>query len=476
MSGGSKATIAFELAGITKRYGATQALDGVDLRLVEGEFVALLGPNGSGKSTLIKVLDGVVAADSGTVAVAGGSDALGVVHQDLGLVETMTVAENIFLGQVRGWVRPGREAHEATRALAEIGINDIDPHELVQELTLGRRAMVAVAKVIHHGARVVVIDEVTAGLHPVEARWLVERLQAAARLGSTVLMVTHKLGEVVDVADRFVVLLDGRVVLQEPASEVTLERLVEVMSSGRRVSVDSFDGGPEPLLLEEEPVCALRGAQTLAVGPVDLELHRGQIVGLTGQLGSGLHEIGYLVAGIVKCTRGELRRKPGMRTNCVPAHRESEGVFPEESVEFNLTSGRVRKWRKRARIVSISAMRRESWAIADRLQLKPRDLDARVSELSGGNQQKTVLGRAVIDRPELLVLCEPTRGVDVATRQEIYAQVRAAARGGAAVLVASTDLEDLLAMADVAGLVGPDGTIDRWVQGDDIVELAASLL
>lgn len=465
------APVVFELAGISKRYGATQALHNVSLAVRAGEFVALLGPNGAGKSTLIKVLDGVVPADSGEVRLAAEAGGLGIVHQDLGLVENMTVVENLFLGTGGGGLRLAAEARDADVALAEVGLAGLDPHRLVEDLPLGQRTMVAVAKLLRRGDRVVVIDEVTAGLPPVEAEWLVHHLRNAAQLGATVMMVTHRMREVEGVADRYVVMMDGEVALDVPSNSVSLDDVISVMSAGRSVS-----GHAESLstvLHGDAPVvCRLVGARCASAGPIDLELRAGEIIGITGLVGSGLHDVAYLLAGLVKPTGGRIEIDRRVRRGCVPAHRESEAVFPEDSEEFNLTAGEWRRWRGPFGLLRVSAIRAETERVAAELEIKPRDLEMQVGRLSGGNQQKTVLGRALINEPDLLVLCEPTRGVDVATRREIYAQVRRAAHGGAAVFVASSDIEDLAALAQRVGVLTADGRVDRWIENVEGTDLS----
>ncbi len=463
--------VVFELDGISKRYGATQALNDVSLSVRAGEFVALLGPNGAGKSTLIKVLDGVVHADSGTVRVAPEAGGLGIVHQDLGLVETMTIAENLFLGRGAGRLRLGSEGRRTSAALAEVGIAGLDPHTLVESLTLGQRTMVAVAKMLRRGDRVVVIDEVTAGLPPTEAAWLVQQLRDAAHLGATVMMVTHRLREVEGIADRYVVMLDGQVALDASSATVGIDDLIDIMSAGRSIT-GGRDRGEIADRHDGHVVCRLVGARCDKVGPIDLELRAGHIVGVTGLVGSGLHELAYMIAGRLRATGGKIEIGKRVRRSCVPAHRESEGVFPEDTEEFNLTAGVWRRWRGPVGLLKVRQVRDEAERTANELQIKPRDLEMQVGRLSGGNQQKTVLGRALISDPELLVLCEPTRGVDVATRREIYAQVRESARRGAAVFIVSSDIEDLASLAEVVGVVGSDGRISRWVDNVDGIDLS----
>jgi ABC-type sugar transport system ATPase subunit len=475
------APVVFELDGISKRYGATQALRDVSLAVRSGEFVALLGPNGAGKSTLIKVLDGVVTADSGTVRVSAEAGGLGIVHQDLGLVENMTVVENLFLGRSRSTLRLGNEAREAKSVLREVGLTGLDPHVLIEDLTLGERTMVAVAKLLGRGDRVVVIDEVTAGLPPVEAEWLVRRLRDAAHLGTTVMMVTHRLREVEGIADRYVVMVDGEVAVDVPSSSVTIDDVIEVMSAGRSVSSHATPAHPsaDPNGSAADVVCRLVGARCGGAGPIDLELRAGQIVGITGLIGSGLHDVAYMVAGRVRNTGGSIEMDKRIRRGCVPAHRESEAVFPEDTEEFNLTAGEWRRWRGPTGLLRVRAIRAEAERVAAELDIRPHDLEMQVGRLSGGNQQKTVLGRALINDPDLIVLCEPTRGVDVATRREIYAQIRSAAQRGTAVFIASSDVEDLAALAQTVGVMTADGRIDRWidnVEGTDLSLLATEFI
>lgn len=461
-----------EVSDVHKRFGSTQALRGVSCSFSRGEFVALLGSNGAGKSTLVKILDGVYTADAGTIAVRGGRAGLGVVHQDLGLVDVMTVAENLCLGAPRRLVSPRAEARLTTEALGAVGLTSIDPYTLVSSLSLGQRAMVAVARTLHRGADTVVIDEVTAGLHPHEARWVVERLRVAAEFGATVLMVTHKLDEVVGAATRYVVLSDGAVVLDADAAGITRADLVETMSRGRSAGTPAHGAGSTG---GGGVVCELRSVHAGAAGPIDLTVTEGRITAIIGPLGSGLHEVAYAAAGLLTPDAGTVRVAKDVRRACVPAHRETEGVFPEETVQFNVAAGGWARWRGRTGLLRVRQMRRDCDDAVTALAVVPHRLDATVSDLSGGNQQKTLFARALMRRPQLLVLCEPTRGVDVATRREIYAQIRRMAAGGTGVLVASTDYEDIAALADTTGVLTADGTVSEWLPPDRLPELTTEL-
>lgn len=459
-----------EVAGVSVRFGRTQALDDVSVRVRKAEFVALLGPNGAGKSTLIKLLDGVYTPDRGSLTVGAGST-MAVVHQDLGLVDTMTVAENMFLGAPgRRLAQPKAEAFATTEALRVVGLDGVDPYTLVSSLSLAQRAMVAVARVLDRGADVVIVDEVTAGLPIDESRWVVEHLKVATSHGVTVVMVTHKLREITGVASRYVVLRDGRVALDAPGESVTRQDLIDVMSSGtagRRATrhVRNDVGG--------EPMCTLRDVVVGRAGPVSLDIVGGAVTGIIGPLGSGLHEVAYVVAGTMQPDSGQVTTRGNLLRSCVPAHRESGGVFPTETVGFNVTAGRWLRWRGRGRLLGLQEMRREAQAEIDGLAVTPPDLDAGIAQLSGGNQQKAVLARALIQRPDLLVLCEPTRGVDIATRQEIYARVREEAEQGTAVFVASTDYEDIAALCDRIASLAADGSVSEWLSEAEFAKVSA---
>jgi len=386
----------------------------------------------------------------------------------------MTVAENLFLGAPRRLVSPRAEARLTTQALRAVGLTSIDPHALVSSLNLGQRAMVAVGRTLYRGADTVLIDEVTAGLHPHEARWVVERLRVAAGLGATVLMVTHKLDEVIGAATRYVVLSDGKVVLDAGAEGITRDDLVDAMSRKRPSGALAQSAGPAASS-GGEVVCELRGVHAGAAGPIDLAVTEGRITALTGPLGSGLHEVAYAAAGLLTPDAGTVHVPDGVSRACVPAHRETEGVFAEDTVLFNVAVGGWARWRGRTGLLRVRQMRRDCDDAVAALGVVPHRLDAAVSELSGGNQQKTLFARALMRRPRLLVLCEPTRGVDVATRREIYGQVRRMAAGGTGVLVATTDYEDIAALADTVGVLTAGGTVSEWLPSDRFSELSTEL-
>ncbi|WP_182481312.1 ATP-binding cassette domain-containing protein [Nocardioides immobilis] len=466
--------VTVQCRGLTKKYGDHTALDKVDLTLRAGEFVALLGPNGAGKSTLIKLLDGVIACTAGSLRLGSEGDAAasaGVIHQDLGLFDDMSVAENLFLGP--GMSKPflslSSEYRSAEEMLEFVGLSAVDPRTLLRDLSLGQRALIATARLWSRGAEVIVVDEVTASLPRAEAFWLIEHLKGAARKGATVVMVTHRLEEVVGHVDRYVVFVDGKVALDE-GGHVERDALVEVMSSGRNKALTTHQsGGGEP---RGEVVVELTDVSVNRIGPLSLTLHEGSITGLYGSSVSGFHDAAYLVAGVIRPRHGRVKVRPGTKVTCLPAHRDVDGTFPDQTVEFNMSMGNSNRWR-RLGLINLAKMRDEISAAAVELNVIPRNTDAVITTLSGGNQQKALLGRVVADQPGCVVLCEPTRGVDVATRREIYSFVTKLAQDGCAVMVASSDMEDLASLADRIVVIDDDGQVESVIDADGIEEFCS---
>ncbi len=461
--------------GLTKRYGSFTALDNVDLTLRKGEFVALLGPNGAGKSTLIKILDGVLQPDQGEVRFGGGAFPVsaGVIHQDLGLFDDLSVAENLFLGNKasKHFISIAGEHRTAVDLLAFVGLGEIDPRTLLRDLSLGERALVATARLWSQGAGVIVVDEVTASLPRVEALWLMKHLKQAAASGATVMMVTHRMGEVLGNVDRYVVLVDGRIALDADAREVDQDRLNSVMSSSRNRVVtarrDVQNRAPGEVVVEVD------NASVGGLGPISLQLRSGEVTGLCGSSASGFHDAAYLAAGVARPKSGAVKVRRGTTVRCLPADRDVDGTFPDQTVEFNMAIGNLNRWRQ-CGLISVGRLRSELQSTSAELNVVPRNIDAVITTLSGGNQQKALLGRVVVDEPTCVVLCEPTRGVDVSTRREIYSFIKKLKDDDCAVLVASSDMEDLASVADRIAFIGDDGRVETWVESAGVAEFCTA--
>jgi len=460
-----------EIKGLDKRFGETHALRGVTVTLREGEFVGLMGPNGAGKSTLIKILSGVHDADAGQIELSGrpvrnlaGRPEIGFVHQDLGLVDSMSVLDNLRLGapplRLLGPVlNRAKESASAQAALDRVDLA-VGLSDLVGSLSAGEKALLAVARLLSLGARIIVVDETTSTLPPKESRWFVETLRRATQDGTAVLMVSHKLSELLSAARRVVLLIDGQLVADRAVAPDDYADVVTLLAS-HEDSLVVEDQDEEPV---EHGATALelRSVHAGPVGPLDLTLREGEVIGLTGLVGSGLHSVGLLAQGALKPDRGEVWCRPGATRALVASQRETEGAIAELPVLWNATISSLTRWRNPVRLVNLNRERAAAEVQLDGLRVVPAGVDRALATLSGGNQQKVLFARTLLQQADIYVLCEPTRGVDIRTRQEIYRLVGRLRRQGAAVLIVTSDSEDLFAVCDRVGVLGSAGISELW--------------
>jgi ribose transport system ATP-binding protein len=450
-----------EVDGLRKSFGSNEVLKGISVTIRSGEFIGLMGPNGAGKSTLIKILAGVYQASSGqirlggrTMTSLGDSEDVAFIHQDLGLVDALTIAENFALGQppqrLFGPILNKRaERESAARALGLVGL-DLSVDTLLTDLTPGQKTLVAVARAMHQGARILVVDETTSTLPPSDAQGVIRSLAAAAEAGATVVMVTHKLSEILDATSRVLVILDGEMVRDAPTQGLDRAALVQMLMQHESDPHILDETGHEP----GEPVLELRDVHFENLGPINLRLDAGEVIGISGLPGSGLHDIALLVNGTLRPDSGAVvESRPGLTRALVPPHRESQGGFGELSIRENMALSALGRWRGISRLLSPRREQLDCARVSADLSIKPASIDTNFDILSGGNKQKVIFGRALLLKPDVFILCEPTRGVDVGTRSEIYRLIRELARSGAAVLVASSDAEDLFSVCDRVTLV-----------------------
>lgn len=450
------------IRGLGKRFGGTVALAGVDLDVHAGSVLALLGPNGAGKSTLIKVLAGVHPADAGQITVAGqplgspaASRSMSFIHQDLGLVEWMTVAENIALttGYARragliSWRRTREACVEALRIVAA----HLDPDAPVSGLTPADRSLVAIARALASRAGLIVLDEPTARLPAADSARLFRVLRGLRDRGHAVLYVSHRLDEVYRVADTFAVLRDGRLVGHGRLAGYSPARLVhdivgdeEAPAAHRRAG--SPAGAPALLTLE-----AVRTAQA---GPVSLELAPGEVLGLVGLSDAGHTDLGRALAGArpLRGGRALLDGRPyrprtvaeavALGVGFVPGDRLREGCLAELTVRENLLANPRAADRRAPRWIGPRRERLQAAALIDRFSVRPRDSEVPISTLSGGNQQKVMIGRWLRTGLRLLILEEPTASVDIGAKAAIHRLLDEALSAGLAVLLLSTDFEEV---------------------------------
>jgi galactofuranose transport system ATP-binding protein len=460
---------------ITKEFPGVRALDGVDFRLLPGEVHALLGENGAGKSTLIKVLTGVYGVEAGEIRLGGApvhfaspeqAQRAGVstVYQEVNLMPNLSVAENIFLGRQPGsgarirWSRIRARAYEL---LARLRL-DIDVTRPLGGYSLAVQQLVAIARAIDISAQVLILDEPTSSLDQDEVSRLFEVLRQLKQEGLAILFVTHFLGQVYEIADRITVLRNGKLVGEYPTAELPEVELVRKMIGTELAVLERVDEQTRRGLgtaERQEPVLiAHELGRTRSIAPFDLTVRRGEVVGLAGLLGSGRTEVARLLFGADRADHGsvELAGEPvTLRTPrdaadhgiaFCPENRRAEGLVPELTVRENIVLAlqASRGWSR-----PLSRRRQEELVrrYVELLRITPADPDVPAGTLSGGNQQKLLLARWLITEPRLLILDEPTRGIDIGAKAEIQRLVVSLSEGGMAVLFISAELEEVLRLS-----------------------------
>ena len=459
-------------------------LDDVSLDVAPSEVVAIVGENGAGKSSLMNVLYGLYRPDAGEVRVRGRPVALkgprdaihlgiGMVHQHFMLVPALTVAENVVLGREprrRGLLDLRRAAEEVSDTSKRLGLS-IDPGARVEDLAVGAQQRVEIVKALHRGAEVLILDEPTAVLTPQESDELQKVVRRLADAGRSVIFISHKLREVLSLADRIAVMRRGRKVAEVAARDASLESVAEMMVGGEMARRAPAVVGARPLdqaedgwvgrpVLEARDVSTPRRPPAVALSQVCLEARGGEIVGIAGVDGNGQRELVEVLAGLRDaagsvrvCGEEVLGRDPGrvraLGVGHVPEDRLLRGIVGGMTVEENLALGRHRSppFARGIRI-DMRGRRARAESLLESYDVRPRDPSRRAAELSGGNQQKVVLARELDAGPRLLVAAQPTRGLDVAAVVAIHDRLRAHRDSGAAVLLVSFDLEELLALAD----------------------------
>ncbi|MCW0371348.1 MULTISPECIES: sugar ABC transporter ATP-binding protein [Xanthomonas] len=468
--------LALEAQGLSKAYAGVAALEDVALRLRGGEIHALMGQNGAGKSTLIKLLTGVTAADAGRIALDGAvvapaspqqAQRLGIstVYQEVNLCPNLSVAENLFAGRypLRGWLRRidwRRVEREAEAGLQRLGIA-IDVRRALGSYPVAVQQMVAIARAVGVSARVLILDEPTSSLDEGEVAELFRVMRALRDGGMAILFVTHFLDQVYAVADRISVLRNGRLVGEYTPAELPAPQLVAAMV-GRALDPASAAAAAVRAAAPEDAAPLLQ-AQGLGrrgqLQPVDLQLRQGQVLGLAGLLGAGRTELARLLFGLDRADRGRvaidgrdvaLRGPPDAIAHGLalcPEERKTEGIVAELSVRENIVLALQARMGLR-RFLAPAEQLRIAQGYVDVLGIKTASLETPVGLLSGGNQQKVVLARWLATRPRLLILDEPTRGIDIAAKQEIMTRILALAREGMAVLFISAEVAEIARIAD----------------------------
>jgi len=491
-----------ELRGIRKSYPGVVAADGVDLEVRAGEVLGLVGKNGAGKSTIIKMLAGLVQPDEGQIRLDGeivdlkspqdsGRLGLAFVHQELELVPRLSVAENVFLGlgyPKRGVVRWKVLRQRAAAVLARLGA-DFDPRVAVEELTVAQQRLVMLARGIAADARMVVLDEPTASLTDDEIVQLFAVIGRLRDQGIAVVYVSHRLEEILELTDRVVVMRDGKVVEEDPTANLTRPALVAKITGVAAIQDEAqlsrrthrTERGDELLRLEHV-------ATGTVLRDVSFSVHRGEILGLAGLVGSGRTEVARALFGVDRLTSGSVwmdgrpikLRSPaealGHGVVMLPEERKRLGNVIELSIQDNVTLPTLARYRA-VKGLPISSARRERLAVArmiERLGIKTDSGRKQVRLLSGGNQQKVVLAKWLLHGAEVFVFDEPTHGIDVQGKEDVYAVMDELAREGKAVVFISSEFPELISVCDrmivmregvsVAELDGEGATEDSILQ------------
>ncbi len=452
------------LAGVRKAYGPATVLDLDRLKLLGGQVVCLIGENGAGKSTLVGVISGSVDPDDGEVTLsgeplAGGTlqaqdQGVAIVSQEFPLVGQLTVAENLLLGRRASDRRlfvDRRAMHSAAEQMLEaIGLH-VSPRRRVDSLSVAQRQMLEIAKALGRGPRVLILDEPTSALGPAESEHVLQLARELAARGGIVIFVGHRLNEVRSVGDRMVVLRNGRLVADLTPEEASEDRLVREMVGKELAHIVEVPPAPDAA-----PVLEVRGLETENFGPIDLTVGLGEIVGVAGLMGSGRSTLLHLLLGAHRTTGGAMTLagkayQPGDTSagveagvGLVPEDRKTQALLVDSPIRWNITLAVLRRISVRGLFLQRRPERRVAAEMVRTVNVKCQTPEQPARSLSGGNQQRMIFGRWIATRPKLLLLDEPTRGVDVGAKAEIYKLIEEEREKGMGILVASSELEELL--------------------------------
>jgi ribose transport system ATP-binding protein len=455
------------LTAITKNFGGVRALRGVNFEVQTGEVHALVGENGAGKSTLMRVLGGEMAPTSGEVSIAGKhvdfrgprearAHGIAIIHQELALAPDLSVAENIFLGELSGVISWSTLRRRASELIASLGF-DIDPSLRTGALTVTHQQVVEIAKALSRKVKIIVFDEPTAVLSAQDAERLHEIIARLRSGGVGVVYISHRLEEVLSIADRVTVMKDGRVVVTWPVEGLTIDEMIRMMV-GRPMSALFPEKGGRRIGEERLVVRNLHAGRL--VRDVGFSVRAGEIVGLGGLVGSGRSEVARVIFGADRLDSGAILingaerkiRSPSEAVRAgvclVPEDRKAQGVVLDAPIRVNATMAKLSAVVNQLGFIRKGVERKIVTDLGASLRLKASRIDAPVSSLSGGNQQKVVLAKWFLADGDVIILDEPTRGVDVGAKSEIYGIILRLAEEGKAVLVISSEHQELFGLSD----------------------------
>ena len=490
------------MTGITKEFGRTRALSGVDFRLRAGEIHTLMGENGAGKSTLMKILIGLYRADAGEILLDGRevaftsprealSHGIAMIHQELYPVLDMTVMDNIFLGRELRKTRMGpfstvdrgRSRREAAGLLEDMGLS-VRPDTLMRNLSVAETQLIEIIKAVSQGARIIVMDEPTSAITEREAEQLFRHMFRLKESGVAIVYISHKMEEIFRVSDTITVLRDGTLIDTRPAPELTPETLVKMMV-GREIH-DIYPSRPT-LAEKGQPALEVEGlADRGRFAGVGFALHRGEVLGMAGLMGAGRTEVAECIFGLNPRSAGEIRvdgktvniRSPRDAIACgialVSDDRKQKGLNLEATVGENVGFLRLSSF-TRLGVIDSRAEREGVEEYMAKLGVKADSPAAPVTSLSGGNQQKVVLAKWLMAGPDIIIFDEPTRGIDVGAKHDIYLLINELAARGKAVLMISSEMSEIIGMADRV-IVMADGALTGELKRGQISQEAIMAL
>ncbi|EPE96093.1 sugar ABC transporter ATP-binding protein [Rhizobium grahamii] len=487
---------AVRMTGISKAFGGVRALDDVDFEVMPGEVHALLGGNGAGKSTILKILNGVHRPDQGAIEVGGvpltshtpeASRAAGIAmnYQEMSLVPTLSVAQNVFLtreAQSRVGLIDDDDSERRAAAIFEMLEVSVNPKAIVADLGAGQKQLTEIAKAISQDAKVLILDEPSTALSVSDVDRLFAFLRKIKARGVAIIYVSHRMDEISRIADRATILRDGKHVITAPLTELPIETMIEHIVGKRSkglADIERTSTATGDILLELQNASGAHKPQGIS-----LELRRGEVLGLAGLLGSGRSSLARVIAGIEPLAEGEIRvagvpariRTPSDAIKAgialVPEARATQGIIPAHSVAENMVLAVIGRLSKRG-LVDTTAVNALTDQQMKRLAVKAASRSHAVSTLSGGNQQKVVIGKWLASNPDILILDEPTAGIDIGSKSEIIRLVRELAAAGKAIIFISSELSELLTACDRI-LVMSDGRIHKDFPRDALDDPSAS--
>ncbi|CAB3779169.1 Ribose import ATP-binding protein RbsA [Paraburkholderia ultramafica] len=488
-------TYAVEIDSVSKRFGGIHALNNVSLKVRPGEIHSIVGENGAGKSTLMKVLSGAVVKDTGNIAIFGKETdigdtvtskelGIGIIYQEFSLAPDLSVAENIYLGNLNGGkkrlVVPFADLFRKSKGILDRLGFKIDPHRLVRTLPVALQQVVEIAKALSQDARILILDEPTAVLTDSESEKLFGILESLRKEGVSIIYISHRLEEVLRLSDRISAMKDGELVSTKDVGELDKAKIITEMT-GREFATlfpkrEKINIGKE--LLRAENLSANNGIHN-----VNLTLHRGEILGLSGLIGSGRTEFARAVFGLDKITEGELfvngekvsvkniKDAKRLKIGLIPEDRKHQGLALRMSILENITMAKVKGVIKKFVLINHKKEEEIGSQYVKELRIKCGSVHHAAGSLSGGNQQKVVIAKWLNTASEILILDEPTRGVDVGAKVEIYHVINKLADQGFGVILISSELSEVIGMADRVA-VFTEGTVSGDLRGKDISEKA----